>query len=150
MRVVLQRVREASVTVGGRVTGAVGVGFLLLVGIAGDDTPESLDWMAQKVAGLRVFNDPEGKMNLCLADVEGAVLAVSQFTLFGDVRKGRRPSFVRAGPPEMARAAFDDFCDRLRRQGVRVETGVFGAEMEVRLLNDGPVTLLLEHPSPGT
>lgn len=146
VRVVLQRVREASVTVGGEVTGAVGVGFLLLVGVAPEDTAEHRRWMARKVAGLRVFDDEDGKMNRELADVGGGVLAVSQFTLFGDVRKGRRPSFGGAAHPDLASPAFDEFCEFLREEGIPVETGVFGEHMDVRLHNDGPVTLILEYP----
>lgn len=147
MKVVLQRVREASVTVEDEVVGSIGVGYLLLVGIAGHDDEAEYEWMANKVAGLRVFNDAEGKMNLDLSDVGGAVLAVSQFTLFGDCKKGRRPSFVKAGPPDMARAGFERFCEVLRGKGLEVATGVFQAHMEVRLWNDGPVTLLLESPA---
>lgn len=150
MRVVLQRVREASVTVEGRVTGAIERGLLLLVGIAPGDTREELAWMARKIVGLRIFSDDEGKMNRSLLEAGGDVLAVSQFTLYGDARKGRRPSFTRAGPPEMAEPAFLSFCELLREEGARVETGVFGAHMDVRLLNDGPVTLLLERPDPGS
>ena len=148
MRVVLQRVREASVTVGGEVTGAVGVGYLLLVGVAPGDTKDHRGWMARKIAGLRVFEDEAGKMNKALADVDGGVLAVSQFTLFGDVRKGRRPSFGGAAHPDEASPAFDEFCELLRGEGVPVETGVFGEHMDVRLHNDGPVTLILEYPPP--
>lgn len=150
VRVVLQRVREASVTVGGEVRGSIDRGFLLLVGVAGDDTRADREWMARKVSTLRLFEDEPGKMNLDLKAVGGAILAVSQFTLFGNVRKGRRPSFVGAGPPDMAAPAFDEFCELLRGHGHRVETGAFGQHMEVRLLNDGPVTLALEYPEPGT
>lgn len=148
MRVVLQRVREASVTVAGEVTGSVGVGFLLLVGVAPGDSPEHRGWMARKIATLRVFEDTAGKMNLALPDVGGGVLAVSQFTLFGNVQKGRRPGFGGAAHPDQASPAFDEFCQLLRGEGVPVETGVFGEHMDVRLLNDGPVTLILEYPPP--
>ena len=131
-------------------TGSVEVGFLLLVGVAPGDTPEHRAWMARKIAGLRVFEDDAGKMNHALADVGGGVLAVSQFTLFGDVSKGRRPGFSGAAHPDVASPAFDEFCGLLREQGVPVETGRFGQHMDVRLHNDGPVTLILEYPPPGT
>lgn len=144
MRVVLQRVARASVTVGGRVTGAIGRGFLLLAGFHHSDTAEQSDWMAVKVAGLRLFPDGDGKMNLGLADVDGAVLVVSQFTLYGDAERGRRPSFVEAARPELAAPLYERFLSQLRAAGLRVEAGEFGAEMQVELLNDGPVTLLLE------
>jgi D-aminoacyl-tRNA deacylase len=145
MRIVLQRVKEASVTVGGDRISAIGPGLLLLVGVAhGDGEPEA-DWLAEKVAGLRIMADEEGKMNRSVKDMGGAVLAVSQFTLLADTRKGRRPSFVGAAPPEEATRLFDYFCGRLRAAGVeQVETGRFGAMMDVALVNDGPVTILLE------
>jgi D-aminoacyl-tRNA deacylase len=145
LRVVLQRVKEASVTVGGEVISSIGTGLLLLVGVAAGDGEAEADWLAQKVAGLRIFNDGDGKMNLSVRDVGGEVLAVSQFTLLADTRKGKRPSFVGAAPPEEAGPLFDYFCERLRATGVgRVETGSFGAMMEVALVNDGPVTIVLE------
>ncbi|HEX2183599.1 MAG TPA: D-aminoacyl-tRNA deacylase [Rubrobacteraceae bacterium] len=145
MRIVLQRVSEASVTVGGEAVSEVGHGLLLLVGVAAGDGEAQADWLAEKVAGLRIFNDEEGKMNLSVRDVGGAVLAVSQFTLLADTRKGKRPSFVHAAPPEEAEPLFDYFCKRLRASGVgTVETGTFGAMMEVALVNDGPVTIVLE------
>ncbi len=144
MRVVVQRVSRASVSIAGRVTGAVERGFCLLVGFTHADTPEQVDWMVEKVAGLRVFGDAEGKMNLALADVGGAVLVVSQFTLYGDAAKGRRPSFIDAARPEVAIPLYERFCAGLRGRGLRVETGEFGAMMEVEIHNDGPVTLLLE------
>ena len=144
MRVVLQRVSRASVAIEGRSTGAIERGFLLLVGITHADTTEHVEWMAEKVAGLRLFADPEGKMNLALADVGGEVLVVSQFTLYGDAQKGRRPSFIDAAPPDQARRLYDLFVGRLRDRGLRVATGEFGADMQVSLVNDGPVTLLLE------
>lgn len=145
MRVVLQRVKSASVTVDGERIAGIGTGLLLLVGVAADDGEENADWLAEKIAGLRVFNDPEGKMNLGVRDVEGEVLAVSQFTLLADTRKGKRPSFVQAAPPEKAEPLFDYFCERLQAAGVRsVETGRFGAMMDVTLVNDGPVTIVLE------
>ena len=144
MRVLLQRVSRAEVRVGDRVTGRIGRGYLLLVGLTGTDDEETLRWMAEKVAGLRLFADDEGKMNLALADVGGAVLVVSQFTLYGDARKGRRPSFVDAARPEVAIPLYERFVALLGQQGIAVETGEFGAMMDVELVNDGPVTLWLE------
>jgi len=144
VRVVLQRVRRASVTVEGRVVGSIGRGFLALVGVTATDGAAEVAWMAEKLSGIRLFGDANGKMNLGLADVEGAVLAVSQFTLYGDARKGRRPSFIDAAAPEIAEPIFDALVGALRERGVRVETGRFGAMMEVELVNDGPVTLVLE------
>ncbi len=145
MRVVLQRVSRAQVTVDGRVTGQVGPGLLLLVGFRGGDDEERLAWMADKVLGIRVFSDAEGKMNLGLSEVGGDLLVVSQFTLYGDARKGRRPSFVEAAPPEVAMRLYERFVALLRERAPgRVETGEFGAHMDVELVNDGPVTLLLE------
>ena len=144
MRVVLQRVSSASVTIDGEVSGRIGRGFLLLVGFAHADTPAQVDWMAEKVAGLRLFADADGKMNLGLAEVGGAVLVVSQFTLYGDTEKGRRPSWNAAAPRSVAEPLVDAFADALRRLGATVETGVFGAHMDVALVNDGPVTVLLE------
>lgn len=144
MRVVLQRVSRASVTVAGAVTGAIGRGYLILVGFTPGDTPDAVAWMAEKIAGLRLFTDAEGKMNLPLADVDGAVLVVSQFTLYGDARKGRRPSFVDAAAPEIAVPLYEAFLAALGAAGLRVESGVFGAMMDVELVNEGPVTLLLD------
>jgi D-tyrosyl-tRNA(Tyr) deacylase len=144
MRVVLQRVRQASVVVAGQVTGAVGTGYCLLVGFEQEDTAAEVDWMADKVVGLRLFADDTGKMNRALDDVGGEVLVVSQFTLYGDVHKGRRPSFVHAARPEVAVPLYERFVGALRQRGVRVATGEFGAMMEVEIHNDGPVTLILE------
>jgi D-tyrosyl-tRNA(Tyr) deacylase len=145
VRVVLQRVTSARVTVEGRVVGEVGRGHLLLVGFRRADGDAQIDWMADKVLGLRVFPDAEGKMNLGLEDVAGDLLVVSQFTLYGDARKGRRPSFVDAAPPEIAVPLYERFVQVLReRASGRVETGAFGAAMSVELVNDGPVTILLE------
>ncbi|MDX2192486.1 MAG: D-aminoacyl-tRNA deacylase [Gemmatimonadales bacterium] len=144
MRVLLQRVTEASVTIDGRVAGRCGRGFLLLVGFTHSDTPAAVDWMAEKVRGLRLFTDAEGKMNLGLDEVGGALLVVSQFTLYGDAQKGRRPSFVDAARPELAIPLYERFVAQLRAGGTAVETGEFGADMRVNLVNDGPVTLLLE------
>ena len=145
MKIVLQRVKHASVTVEGEEVSAIGPGLLLLVGIATGDTEAEADWLAKKVSGLRVMADDEGKMNRGVLEAEGEVLAVSQFTLLGDARKGRRPSFVEAAPPETAEPLFDQFCEKLRESGVRsVKTGRFGTMMDVALVNDGPVTVLLE------
>jgi D-aminoacyl-tRNA deacylase len=146
MRVVLQRVSRAAVRVDGRVTGSIGVGFVVLAAFAPTDTDATLEWMAEKVLTLRVFGDAAGKMNLALDDVGGALLVVSQFTLYGDARKGRRPSFVDAAPPAIAVPLYERFVALLRERsgGMKVETGAFGAMMEVELVNDGPVTLILE------
>lgn len=144
MRAVIQRVSRASVTVGGRTAGSIARGFLALIGVAVDDTEADADALAHKIAGLRVFDDANGAMNLALADVGGAVLVVSQFTLLGDVRKGRRPSFVAAARGEHAERLYDHVAAALRRTGLPVETGRFGADMAVELVNDGPVTILLD------
>jgi D-tyrosyl-tRNA(Tyr) deacylase len=144
MRVLLQRVSRAEVRIGDRVAGRIGTGFLLLVGITHADTEEQLVWMADKVVGLRVFPDAEDKMNRALADVGGAVLVVSQFTLYGDAAKGRRPSFIDAARPEVAVPLYERFVALLRDRGAPVQTGEFGAMMQVELVNDGPVTLWLE------
>jgi len=145
---VLQRVSRAAVRVNGRVTGSIGVGFLVLAGFAPSDVEDTLAWMADKLLGLRVFGDAEGKMNLALADVGGAILVVSQFTLYGDASKGRRPSFIDAAPPEVAIPLYERFIALLKERGAasstQVETGEFGAMMEVQLVNDGPVTLIFE------
>jgi D-tyrosyl-tRNA(Tyr) deacylase len=144
MRLVLQRVSRASVTIDGRVAGAIGRGYCLLVGFTHSDTPDQVTWMADKIAGLRIFADADDKMNLSLGEVEGAVLVVSQFTLYGDASKGRRPSFVDAARPETAIPLYERFVAELRARGLQVETGEFGAMMQVELVNDGPVTLVLE------
>ena len=144
MRLLLQRVSRAEVRVGGRVTGRINQGYLLLVGLTHSDTASQLEWMAEKIAGLRLFADADGKMNLGLSDVGGAVLVVSQFTLYGDSAKGRRPSFVDAARPEIAKPLYDRFVALLRERALPVETGEFGAMMDVELVNDGPVTLWLE------
>lgn len=144
MRVLLQKVSSAKVTVDGRVIGQIAAGFCLLVGITHTDTPAEADWLANKIAGLRVFEDPEGKMNLGLQDVGGELLVVSQFTLYGDAIKGRRPSFTAAARPELAEPLCDYFVNQLREMGFRVATGQFGAMMQVEIHNNGPVTLWLE------
>jgi D-tyrosyl-tRNA(Tyr) deacylase len=144
MRVVLQRVSRASVTIEGRVAGTIGRGFCLLVGFTHSDTGDQVDWMAEKVAGLRLFADAEGKMNLGLAEGQGALLVVSQFTLYGDSAKGRRPSFIDAARPETAIPLYERFVAALRGRGLQVATGEFGADMLVEIHNDGPVTLILD------
>ena len=144
MRALLQRVSRASVTVDGRVVGRIDRGFVVLLGVTHGDGRAAADWLAAKIVGLRVFDDDAGKMNRSLADVGGALLVVSQFTLYGDARKGRRPSFSDAAVPEQAEPLVDYFVEQLRRAGFTVATGVFGAHMDVEIHNDGPVTLLVE------
>ena len=144
MRAVIQRVSRASVTVDGREISAIGRGFLVLVGVTHSDTRAEADWLARKIAGLRLFEDGAGKMNLGLADVGGAVLVVSQFTLYGDARKGHRPGFTDAARPEQAEPLIAYFVEQLRKEGLTVATGQFQAHMEVALVNDGPVTLWLD------
>lgn len=144
MRALLQRVSRASVTVDGVVVGSIGPGFVVLLGVTHDDTEAEADWLAQKIGGLRLFEDDQGKMNASLHDVAGALLVVSQFTLYGDARKGRRPSFTDAARPEQAEPLVDYFVARLRDLGFVVATGIFGAMMAVEIHNDGPVTLMLE------
>jgi D-aminoacyl-tRNA deacylase len=144
MRALLQRVSHASVTVNGQIVGNIQRGFVVLLGVTYSDTEAEADWLAAKIAGLRLFEDSEGKMNLGLADVGGAVLVVSQFTLYGDARKGRRPSFTDAARPEQAEPLVQYFADQLRQQGLPVAMGHFGAHMLVEIHNDGPVTLMLE------
>lgn len=145
MRVVLQRVSSASVAIAGEEVGSIDGGLLLLVGFTQGDTASQLEWMADKVAGLRIFPDAAGKMNVSLNDHGGGVLVVSQFTVYGDTRKGRRPSFIKAAPPEVSIPLYEHFVELLRsRVAGAVETGRFGAAMDVALVNDGPVTLVLE------
>ncbi|NIP56478.1 MAG: D-tyrosyl-tRNA(Tyr) deacylase [Gemmatimonadetes bacterium] len=145
MRVVLQRVRRASVRVAGEIVGEIGRGHLLLVGIGREDDEDAVMWMADKVVGLRVFADEEGRMNLSLEDVDGELLVVSQFTLYGDTSKGRRPSFLGAADPEVAVPLYEAFIEAVRsRAPGKVASGEFGAMMDVELVNDGPVTLILE------
>ena len=144
MRAVVQRVSEASVTVEGAVVGEIGQGFLILVGITHSDGEEQARYLARKIAGLRVFEDDAGKMNVSLQEIQAAALVVSQFTLYGDMRKGRRPSFTDAAPPDMANQLYQRFCELLRAEGVQVEQGVFQAHMAVALINDGPVTMWLD------
>ena len=144
MRAVVQRVKEARVEVAGQVVGAIGPGLMVLLGVSQDDAPEQSHWLADKIAGLRIFHDQQARMNLSVQDTGGAVLVVSQFTLWGDCRKGKRPSFVRAAPGEKAEPLYESFCDRLRESGLEVAQGKFGAEMQVHLINDGPVTLMVD------
>ncbi|RLQ98095.1 D-aminoacyl-tRNA deacylase [Falsibacillus albus] len=147
MKIVLQRTKKASVTVNEEVIGAIDHGFVLLVGITHGDTIDDAKYLAEKIVNLRVFEDDNGKMNHSLKDVEGQILSISQFTLYGDCRKGRRPNFMEAAPPDTAEPLYDAFNELLRSQGVPVETGSFGAMMDVQLVNDGPVTLIVESQS---
>ena len=144
MRAVVQRVTDADVSVDNKITGAIGKGYVVLLGVEEGDGETDAEYMAEKIAGLRVFEDNEGKMNLSLMDIGGAVLSVSQFTLLADARKGRRPSFVRAARPEEANRLYIYFNEKVREKGIRVAEGVFQAEMLVRINNDGPVTILLD------
>lgn len=144
MRAVVQRVSRADVTVAGEVTGAIGKGFMVLLGVGEGDTPRDADYVADKIANLRVFEDADGKMNLSLADVGGGVLLISQFTLYGDTRHGRRPSFIRAARPEAAVPLYERVKDALLGMGIVVQTGVFQTHMDVSLVNDGPVTLMID------
>lgn len=144
MRAVVQRVSSARVEVAGRIAGSVGKGLLVLLGVAQGDTDRQAEWLAEKIAGLRIFEDEAGKMNLSLLEVEGTALVVSQFTLLADCRRGRRPSFTDAAPPEAADRLYQVFLAKLRSAGLPVETGVFQAHMDVHLVNDGPVTLILD------
>ncbi|MFP5527370.1 D-aminoacyl-tRNA deacylase [Peptococcus simiae] len=146
MRALVQRVSQAKVEVEGQTIGQIAQGLLVLVGVTHDDNPAKCRWLADKVANLRIFEDEAGKMNRSVLDQGGAILAVSQFTLYGDARRGRRPSFTEAAPPEAANALYELFCDQLRETGLTVETGQFQADMAVSLTNDGPVTLLVETP----
>lgn len=146
MRVVLQRVREARVDVAGSTVGSISIGLLVLLGITSGDTLADADYLAEKIIHLRIFRDGEGRMNRSILEVGGALLVVSQFTLYGDCRKGRRPSFDQAAPPEQARELYQYFVERLRSGNINVQTGVFQAEMQVHLVNDGPVTFVLDSP----
>ena len=144
MRAVVQRVSRAQVRIGDEVAGNIGPGLLVLLGVSDEDTSADADYLAEKIAGLRIFEDAQGKMNLGLREVGGSVLAVSQFTLYGDVRRGKRPSFDAAAPPEKARTLYEYFVERIRAAGLRCETGRFQEMMQVELVNDGPVTILLD------
>jgi D-tyrosyl-tRNA(Tyr) deacylase len=144
MRACIQRVRRAQVTVAGEITGQIGLGQLVLLGVARDDTPSDAQALAEKLVGLRIFEDSDGKMNLALADIGGRMLVVSQFTLLADCRKGRRPSFTDAADPEMAQRLYQAFVDEVARLGIEVATGRFREHMEIELLNDGPVTIVID------
>ncbi len=146
MRAVLQRVRRAKVTIAADITGEIVAGWLVLLGVAAADTRKDVAWLADKVANLRAFEDADGKMNLSVQDVRGAVLVVSQFTLYGDCLKGRRPGFTGAAPPAIAEPLYEQFVDALKLLGVPVATGRFGADMQVELVNDGPVTFVIDTP----
>lgn len=144
MRVVLQRAKNASVTVDGKVTGVIDKGYVLLVGITHSDTEEDIAYVAKKVADLRIWEDEDGKMNRSILEEGGAILSVSQFTLYADTRKGKRPSFVEAARPEQAEPLWEAFNEKLKEHGLHVETGIFGAMMDVSLINDGPITIIVE------
>ena len=144
MKTVIQRVTEASVTIDEKVNGKIGKGLMILIGISAEDTKEQADWIAHKIANMRIFEDGEQHMNRSILDIGGDILAVSQFTLYADCRKGNRPNFMAAGRPEMSEPLYAYLCDALRGHGIHVETGIFGADMQVSLVNDGPVTIVLE------
>lgn len=144
MKLVIQRARNASVTINGQTNGSIGHGFVVLVGVTHEDQKEDADYLVRKLSSLRVFEDQDGKMNLSIKEVGGAVLSVSQFTLYGDTRKGNRPSFIRAARPEVAEPLYEYFNQELRKQGIEVQTGIFGADMKVNFTNDGPVTILMD------
>jgi D-aminoacyl-tRNA deacylase len=144
MRAVIQRVNKASVEVAGKITGQIEAGLVVLLGVSQDDRKVDADYLADKIINLRVFNDEQGKMNLSLAETGGALLVVSQFTLLGDARKGRRPSYIEAAAPELANSLYEYFVARVRGKGIEVETGIFQAMMQVSFINDGPVTILLD------
>lgn len=144
MRLVIQRVSHASVAVDGNIVGEIDKGLLVLVGVTHSDTIREIKWLANKLINLRIFNDDNGKMNLSLKDIQGKVLAVSQFTLYGDAVKGNRPSFIDAAKPELANELYELFKDEVNKLGIQLSSGVFGADMQVNLLNDGPVTIILE------
>ena len=144
MRAVIQRVNQASVVVAAQTVGAIGQGLMVLLGVAQKDTSKDATYLAEKTASLRIFEDDNGKMNRSIEDIDGSILVVSQFTLLGDCRKGRRPGFTDTAPPELAETLYQDYVDALRRKGVTVATGVFRADMQVALVNDGPVTIMLD------
>jgi D-aminoacyl-tRNA deacylase len=144
MRAVVQRVSHAKVTVGAEIVGEIGIGLLVLLGVSREDATKDADYLAEKIAGLRIFEDSNGKMNLSVAEVSGALMVVSQFTLYGDARRGKRPSFDAAAPPEQARELYQYFVEKIRASGLRCETGRFQETMQVELVNEGPVTILLD------
>lgn len=147
MRVVIQRSKEAEVAVEEKIVGKISHGFVLLVGIEEDDTQEDIDYLVRKISKMRIFEDDEGKMNLSLKEVEGEILSISQFTLFADTKKGNRPSFIQAAKPDKSIPLYDAFNEGLRQEGLKVEKGIFGADMKVSLTNDGPVTILIDSKS---
>lgn len=146
MRAILQRVSQAHVSVDGKIVGKIQRGLVVLLGIAPEDTPRQADWLAEKIVSLRLFPDQEGKMNTSLIDIQGQVLVISQFTVYGECQKGRRPSFTKAAAPEMAEPLYQYFLDACQMLGIPTEAGIFGASMQVSLVNDGPVTLILDTP----
>ncbi len=150
MRAVIQRVTSADVTVDGQIIGSIEAGLVVLLGVAQGDTEEDLQYLVDKTVGLRIFNDSEGKMNLSVADVGGAALIISQFTLLANTRKGKRPSFIEAAAPDEANAMYEQFCARVAASGIHVQRGRFAADMKVRLINDGPVTIILDSGQKGT
>ncbi len=150
MRLVIQRVSRAKVTIDGIVKGEIGRGFAVLVGVSAGDSPKDAEYLAEKCVNLRIFNDDDGKMNLSLKDVHGAILSISQFTLYADTRKGRRPSFIRAADPELGRSLYDYFNERIESAGIQLETGVFGAMMDIELVNEGPVTIIVDSSDSAT
>lgn len=147
MKVVIQRAKQAHVLVDGQIESKINQGLVLLVGVTHDDTTKDVDYLAKKIINLRIFQDSEGKMNQSLKDIQGSILSVSQFTLYGDTKKGRRPNFMQAAPPKLAEQIYNTFNKRLEQFGVQVETGIFGETMDVSLINDGPVTLILNSKS---
>lgn len=146
MRACIQRVSSASVTVDGKTVGQIAHGLVVLLGVGEPDSPTDVTWMANKICGLRIFEDDEGKMNRSIQDVNGAMLIISQFTLLADCRKGRRPSFINAARPEKANPMYESFCEAVRAEEIEVATGIFQADMKVELVNDGPVTLVIDSP----
>lgn len=144
MRVVIQRVSESSVKVEGKIVGEISNGYMLLIGIEEEDEKSDVDWLVQKILNLRVFGDAEGKLNLSIVDIEGEILCISQFTLIADYKKGNRPSFIKAAKPDKAIPLFDYFKEEISKSGLKVESGIFGADMKVSLVNDGPVTILMD------
>lgn len=144
MRAVVQRVLEASVSVDGDIVGKIDKGLLVFLGVGEEDEPKDLEYMVDKILGLRIFEDNNGKMNLSLMDIGGEILVVSQFTLYGDVRKGKRPSFTKSAPPKIGEKMYEEFMEKCREKGVKTQSGVFGADMKVSLINDGPVTILID------
>ena len=144
MRVVIQRVSQASVTINDAIEGKINTGFMILLGIGHEDTNEDIEWLTQKITNLRVFSDEEGKMNLSILDIKGEILLISQFTLFASTKKGNRPSFIQSAKPEIAIPLYEKFIESIKDFGIKVSTGIFGADMKVSLTNDGPVTIIID------